>query len=463
MKHFKSPRKLLSEIDPEKASRLIALASDIALIVDKRGVIRDVACADEDLDGECGKWVGRPFVETVTVESKPKAEELLRDAAQSGPARWRQVNHQIDRSPDLPVRYTAVELGSEGRIVVVGRDLRTLAALQQRLLTSQAQVERELDQIRSLETRYRTLFQLSGEAILIVDAASGRIIEANPAAHKLVINGTRKVVGRPIADIFVEPHQGELQSLLASTHSAPSAREAKLQLGSQARPHMVSVSLHKQGADAHYLVRITPHKSDRALEQSAPQSSILRIIERLPDGFVTVDKDRRIVTANESFVQMTQLATESQLRGEPIDRWLGRVSVDVDVLIANLKEHGSLRRYQTVVRGEYGGTTMVEVTGVSAAPYFGLAIHQAEQASVLPHASLRALPRPIEQLTELVGRAPLKEVVRHTTDIIERMCIEAALSLTGDNRASAAELLGLSRQSLYVKLRRYGIDDSPQA
>jgi DNA-binding NtrC family response regulator len=37
------------------------------------------------------------------------------------------------------------------------------------------------------------------------------------------------------------------------------------------------------------------------------------------------------------------------------------------------------------------------------------------------------------------------------------MCIEAALKLTGDNRATAAELLGLSRQSLYVKLRRFGL------
>jgi DNA-binding NtrC family response regulator len=37
------------------------------------------------------------------------------------------------------------------------------------------------------------------------------------------------------------------------------------------------------------------------------------------------------------------------------------------------------------------------------------------------------------------------------------MCIEAALQLTHDNRASAAEMLGLSRQSLYVKLRRFGM------
>jgi DNA-binding NtrC family response regulator len=54
---------------------------------------------------------------------------------------------------------------------------------------------------------------------------------------------------------------------------------------------------------------------------------------------------------------------------------------------------------------------------------------------------------------------PLKNLVRETTDLIERLCIEAALELTKDNRASAAEMLGLSRQALYTKLRRYGLGD----
>ena len=59
--------------------------------------------------------------------------------------------------------------------------------------------------------------------------------------------------------------------------------------------------------------------------------------------------------------------------------------------------------------------------------------------------------------------SPSRNIVREATDVIERLCIEAALKLTGDNRASAAEMLGLSRQSLYVKLRRYGLGDpAPQ-
>ena len=95
-------------------------------------------------------------------------------------------------------------------------------------------------------------------------------------------------------------------------------------------------------------------------------------------------------------------------------------------------------------------------------PCFGFAIRNVgPRLHAAPRAS-RELPRSVEQLTELIGRMSLKELVREATDVIERLCIEAALELTGDNRASAAEMLGLSRQSLYVKLRRYGLGDLPE-
>jgi DNA-binding NtrC family response regulator len=71
----------------------------------------------------------------------------------------------------------------------------------------------------------------------------------------------------------------------------------------------------------------------------------------------------------------------------------------------------------------------------------------------------KEIPRSVGQLADLVGRTPMKEIVSETTDLIEKLCIEAALELTGDNRAQAAEMLGLSRQSLYVKMRRFGVGD----
>jgi DNA-binding NtrC family response regulator len=56
----------------------------------------------------------------------------------------------------------------------------------------------------------------------------------------------------------------------------------------------------------------------------------------------------------------------------------------------------------------------------------------------------------------------LKELVSATSDVVEKMCIETAVRLTGNNRVAAAEMLGLSRQSLYVKLRKYGLLNSSE-
>jgi transcriptional regulator PpsR len=135
----------------------------------------------------------------------------------------------------------------------------------------------------------------------------------------------------------------------------------------------------------------------------------------------------------------------------------------VNVLIANLRQRGSVRLFSTTLRGEYGASTDVEISAVSVMnggkPCFGFTIRNVGRRLSVDSQAGRELPRSVEQLTELIGRVSLKELVREATDVIERLCIEAALELTNDNRATAAEMLGLSRQSLYVKLRRYGLGD----
>ena len=68
-------------------------------------------------------------------------------------------------------------------------------------------------------------------------------------------------------------------------------------------------------------------------------------------------------------------------------------------------------------------------------------------------------PSPASTVSAQPSEVSVRDLVREATDLIEKLCIEAALELTRDNRASAAEMLGLSRQSLYVKLRRYGVAD----
>ena len=127
---------------------------------------------------------------------------------------------------------------------------------------------------------------------------------------------------------------------------------------------------------------------------------------------------------------------------------------------SNIDPEDNLRLGVAELRRRYGD---VELSAVSAldsdTPCCGFVIRRQIATAKAPEAADSPLPRSIEEMTELVGRVPLKDLVRETTDIMERMCIEAALKLANDSRASAAEMLGLSRQSLYVKLHRYGLGD----
>jgi transcriptional regulator PpsR len=154
---------------------------------------------------------------------------------------------------------------------------------------------------------------------------------------------------------------------------------------------------------------------------------------------------------------MIQIGRPEQALGQSLDRWLGRAGVDLNVLLANLRQRGTVRLFATTMRNENGATIPVEISAVSVphGEVSGLGFTIRDIGRRLGSDGRHESPRSAEQLTELVGRVPLRDIVGETTELIEKLCIEAALQLTQDNRATAAEILGLSRQSLYVKLRQY--------
>jgi transcriptional regulator PpsR len=471
VRQFKAPRKSLGDLDAATVAHLVTAFADLSLILDREGVIRDVALEDEDLlSFGCDSWIGRPWAEVVSIESRQKVQEMLAAAASDGPPRWRQINHPGAQGKDLLIRYSATRLGEDGRIMAVGRDLRQVSLIQQRLLGTQAQLERDYSRLRESETRYQALFQLSSEAIIIVDAATMKITEANPAGSRLMANGTTRLAGRSFLDLLDQSSVQDAQTLLGEARGTPRAKDIVVRLAGKGLHLSLSASMFRHDKGTFFLLRLASlGAKGLASEPHGAKSPLLEVIAALPDGFVIIGETREILMANAAFLELAQLAGEEQARGEKIDRWLGRVEVDLDVLVANLREYGSAKRFPTVLRGEFGAREEVEISGVAVLggdpPCYGLTIRRTPSAIGQVSAYAPAVPRSFEQLKELVGRVPLRELVRETTDIIEQMCIEAALELTGDNRASAAEMLGLSRQSLYVKLRRHGLGelDGPEA
>ncbi len=465
MSQFLAPKKSLGNLDVEAAARLITAAADVALVVDQQGVIRDLAFGNDELSKEgYSDWLGQHWAETVTPESRPKIEALLRDAgsANGNGSSWRHVNHPSARGADVPVLYSAIKVGKTGRVIAVGRNLRPVAQLQQRLVEAQMSLERDYARLRNAETRYRLLFQMAAEAILIVDAGNDKILEANPAALRLLGSTAKQVTSKPFADLFDGSALRAVTGLLNKVRSAGQGEELRVRLKGARAPVGLAVSLFQHDREAQFIARLSPGAAAGTVT-AGPSSAVIRALEISPDAFVLTDADGRLMTANRAFLDLVQCASEEQVRGKSIAEWLGRPGADMNVLLANLKQHGSVRLFATTMRGSLGSVAEVEISAVSVPdaeqPLLGFVIRSV--ARRLPPAAPgeRELPRSPEQLTELIGRVPLKDIVRETTDVIERLCIEAALQLTSDNRASAAEMLGLSRQSLYLKLHRYGLGD----
>lgn len=461
VKPFDAHNPALEELDARAAAALLSVAGDIALVMDGAGVIRDVAVMggnDSQLD-TATQWIGRPWNETVSGDSRTKIDTLVKEAVHQGVSKRRQVNHVMGDVLDVPVSYTTIKLGRDGSLVAVGRDMRHVSALQQRLVEAQQAMERDYWRLRHVETRYRLLFQLASDGVLVLDASNLKVLDANAAAGQIFSEPTERLIGRVFPFGMDATAARALEDLLAAARSAGRAGELALTLNG-GRAFHASASCFRQEQATLLLVRLSPADLPTAGSGGANSPSrLLDLLERSPDGFVVTDLDGAILAANRAFLDITELASEEQVRGTALSTYIGRPGADFPVFTSMLRKNGVVRLMATSARGQHGNQSEVEVSAVwvpeGEEPCIGFTIRDIGRRLASGPQGARDLTRAVEELTSLVGRVSLRDLVRDTVDLVERHFIEAALELTNDNRTSAAEVLGVSRQSLYVKLRRH--------
>ncbi len=454
---FRAADKALDGFGVDGLARLAASAGDVALILSPQGRILDASFSSGDPTGTGqDAWIGRNWIDLVTSESQAKITMLLEAAATSEVPRWRQVNHATNAG-DVPIRYLAVGSSAGGSVIVIGQDLRATSQLQQRLIQTQQSLERDYLKLRQAEARYRMLFDLDSEAVLVIDAETRRIREANPAAATLAKAKPGALVNRALSSLIHPEDHEILLAHLGMAAASDAAETVTVRLAGSKTQVGVAATAFRQDRTALFLVRLLTMTTG-VRDDAQPMREL---IERLPDGFVLTDAKLNITSVNAAFVDLTEEVSEARLKGASLGEYLGRAGIDVDLIVEQINEHGAVRNVTTILRGRNGAVEDVEVSAVAAPSLegdgFGFSIRSiGRRARDLPPQP-KDMPRSVEQLTELVGRMSLKDIVRESTDLIERLCIEAALEYTSDNRASAAEILGVSRQSLYSKLHRHGL------
>jgi transcriptional regulator PpsR len=455
----------LPMVSPEHITEIIRAAADLTLLVaPSRRVVSVLVNPSHHAAGQLGDWEGMQLHDILTEESRRKLDQRLadmdkrRDSDRAGITV--ELNHVSQQSWDFPVRYSLHRIGPDGSILMLGRDLRSLAEVQQQLVAAQMALERDYEAQREVDTRYRVLMEMTRDPVMLVSMSSGRIADLNPAAALLLGGPRADLIGSAVAQEFDGRRRGEFLDALANGAVVEAASPVEVTARRSQRRVLVTPKLFRAAGERVLLCLIDPaEKAAQAADELG--ENLARLYHEGVDGIVFADGEGVIRAANEAFLNLTDASGIAAVRGRSLADYLARGSVDLRVLLDNVRRTGQLRMYATRLTTDFSGQVAVELSASwlndRPSPVLVLVVRDASRAEALRRSGGGLPDDSSRSVMELVGSSTLKDIVAETTDVIEKMCIETALELTHNNRVAAADMLGLSRQSLYVKLRKYGL------
>jgi transcriptional regulator PpsR len=449
-------------IAPEVLSEIISTASDIALFVaPSMRIISVLVNPTHRSYGQLSEWEGRMLPSLLAPESVRKLEARFTDLTEKRRAHLQVELNHVDQSRwEFPVRYALHLMESDGSILMLGRDLRPIAEVQQQLVTAQLALERDYESQREMDTRYRVLMEVSRDPIMLVSMSSGRIADLNPAAALMLGGSKAELTGAAIAQEFEGRRRGELLENMASLAGTETSGPIELTARRSQRRITVSPTVFRAAGERILLCQLDLAEKSRGNSDELAEN-LSRLYHEGVDGILFTDADGIIKAANEAFLNLTDAASMSAVRGRPLSDFLVRGAVDLRMLLDNVKRTGTLRMYSTRLTTDFSGQIAVEISASwlndRPNPVLVLVIRDASRADTMRRPAFAGADDASRNVMELVGSSTLRDIVAETTDVIEKMCIETALEMTRNNRVAAADMLSLSRQSLYVKLRKFGL------
>jgi transcriptional regulator PpsR len=458
------PNQLYQDLSSKELSHIAQASADISFVLDDSGSIQHIYSDHENLTKHIpNDLIGKKWLEVVESDSRKKVQYLLDDANPDNISKFRQINlSSNEKNMALPIMCASIKTLSNQKIVVIGRDLTPTAQLQQNLVAAQKEISQNHLKISQLEERFRSIFEIGIESIIILKADDGYpIVEMNGNAIKQLLVAKYSCVGKSFLSLLPadELHKANIffQEVLETSGSR--VLDTAI-VGNKAL--RISATSFTNGGKPYLLLNLKSLDEGKPVILLESDSLTVKAIEDNAYGFIVCTPEGLILKANKAFTKLSNTKGEEELIGTSIQQYLGSETADFERMMQSLKGKASSQACVSSVSNNRGGIKLVDISAVSVTQpraCIGMIFRQIDSRENKDKRIDKKLVRSSEELSMLVGKVPLKEILAETTDLIEQLCIKAALNLTNDNRVSASEILGLSRQSLYIKLRKYGLVD----
>jgi transcriptional regulator PpsR len=459
------PDKLFAELSGKELSQIARASADISFVLDDSGSIQNIYSDNKYLAKQISDdLIGKKWLEVVEPDSRTKVQRLLDDANPDTISKFRQINMiGNERNIALPMMCASIKTSSSKKIIVIGRDITEVSRLQQNLVSAQKEISQNYLQISQLEERFRSIFEIGTESIVIVQADDEYpIVEMNRNAIKQLLLAKNNCIGKSLLSLIPAKEIIKVINFLKGVQDTDEPSILKTLLSNGEATQISATSFINSGIP-YLLLNLKPLDLARVSSLIDADSLTVEAIENNPYGFVVCTPEGLILKANKAFNKLSSTKGEQDLIGTNIRNYLGPETVDFDLMMQSLQGKASSQSCVSSITNATSSIKLVDISAVSVAQpraCIGMIFRQVDSRQNKGARIDKKLVRSSQELSMLVGKVPLKDILAETTDLIEQLCIKAALNLTQDNRVSASEILGLSRQSLYIKLRKYGLVDS---
>ena len=450
-------------IEPEFLGGILATSSDIALLIDANAKVQSVLLnSAEKLYGNLSHWEGRNLNSFLTIESRPKfAKALERLMVGETIFYGLELNHEDNAHWKFPVRYNIHRLGDKDKILLLGRDLRSLSENQQRLIQAQIAVERSIEEKREYDAHFRMLLNSIKAPVAFVNADTGTILHANSVLMDYLKIDEEAVEITKLQNLLA--NRNDRRDFVEKLNLAAYGNyELEAMFTTKVEEETVRIAAEIYRTAGQKVLMCTLHQTTD--QQNADEDFIQNLVSSFhhsSDAMIFSDAKGGIRYVNERFLDLVNVGHKKEVIGKNLAEYLGRGQIDLAIMLENVTKSGAVKIYSTHLKSGFGSKIDVEASvSKNQSEKNTLVAFIIREVSNLDETTKKGMAHSAHDemsAKDLVGHATLKEIVSETTDVIEKICIEAALEMTHNNRAAAAEMLGLSRQSLYVKLSKFEI------
>jgi transcriptional regulator PpsR len=315
-------------------------------------------------------------------------------------------------------------------------------------------MEREYWRRRQAESRYRQLFQVAQDAVLVLDADSLAVLEANPAAGPLFETPGAALVGQTLNRWLEAGTRASLDELLITARATGRAAEVRLRVAGSGLSIDLSATPFRAEDQRCLLLR-----ARRAVASATDPQAVLDFVSQTPDAVVVTDSAGRVLWSNAAFVELCEAPSEARLRGRQLADALGGDAIQWATLLARVRTRGIVGQATVALRTPGSPALMA---GVSAAllaegdqEHIGFTIRPAALAAPVGTASELALD--VTQLVDRLGQLTLPELLGEASRMAELHFIQAALRSSGGRLDAAAATLGMQVSALLQRMNQLGL------